>query len=219
MAPISAPEMDLYPNSSAKPTVAMSPAPKTSPSPVAMSDTAMTAAGRRRPRPPDLVEPAAPLECAVARRRGGSVEVCANRMAEPTRQPTRHTTRPAPGQMVVVTMVASAGPPMKSTSSSAPSREKAVWMSRSECSRWDQRARVREPNGPVSEAMPAARSSSHSGPRFMAVQIASTVPAVKSASSGTMAARWPQRSTSWAEGMVCAAHTMMPTAATRPAIS
>ena len=208
-AAINTPAMALKPRSSAKPTAEMSSAPNMSPSPSEMSVTPSTAAGILSPR---LTPP-------VSLRRGGSVAVWESNMTMPMSEPTVHTTKPAPGHTAVARMVARAGPPMKSTSSRAPSSAKAEWISLSVLRMLDQRARVREPSGPLTDAMATAIHSIHSGPRVMAVHSASAAPVTYKAVSGIMAARCPKRSAKRAVGTVCSAHTRTPIAATRPAIS
>ena len=207
MMPSTIPPTPPCPWALAKATVEMSSAPNIDPRPIAMNAVAITPAGTRNPRPavPTL-------------RTGGSVRRSRSSKVSPMTFATTATTRPDAGCTAYAMAVAKAGPATKSTSSSAPSSEKAVWICSSESRMCDQRARVSDPRGPETEEMPAPSHSSHSGPRIIAVATSSTIPATKRTAKGIMA-RWPLRSMSLAVGSVWSAHTATPTAATRPAIS
>ncbi len=197
-----------WPISLAKATVEISKAPNIAPSATATPAAAMIAAGTWRPRPP-----VSPSPCT-----GGSVSRCARSKAIPPTMPIAANTSPDAGCTVYARAVTTAGPATKRTSSKAPSSENAVWMSSSLSRMCDHLARVSEPSGPESDAIATPSHSKGSGPRVMAVAIKMMVPITNSAVSGIII-RCPLRSTHRAVGSVCRAHTMTPTATTRPAIS
>lgn len=61
----------------------------------------------------------------------------------------------------------------------------------------DQRARVRDPSGPDSDAKTTAHHSIHSGPWVMAVQMARAAPTTCRMVNGHITAAWPKRSITW----------------------
>ena len=92
----------------------------------------------------------------------------------------------------VDTTVASTGPTMKASSSTAASREKAVWMSSGVCSSAVQRERTREAMEPLKAPAPAARSTStHRGASSCAATVRPRRQAPDTRVEGSMTRRWP----------------------------
>ncbi len=79
----------------------------------------------------------------------GSVARCPRNQYPPMSIPTTGTTRPAVGVTPVASVVASTGPTMNTTSSSADSSEYAVCSSRASATTADHRARTRAPKLPI----------------------------------------------------------------------